>query len=88
MENLQKIGHVIEDLQFFGDQNLRHNFRVRQIFWRSKLETQFRVAPIFWQLFGIKGFVAIRIYKPISELFLLDFFDWVLFLFLVNPATY
>ena len=65
MENLQKFGDMIGDLQYFGDliwrSKLETQFRLEPIFWRSKLETPFRVGPIFWQLIGIKGFVAIKI---------------------------
>ena len=67
MEIPQKIGVIIGVLQYFGDliwrSKLETQFRVGQIFWRSKFKTQFRVGKFFWQLIGMKGFVAIKIYK-------------------------
>ena len=64
----------IADPHFFRDQN-----------WRHKLGW----GQFFWQLIGINGFVSIKIYiglyPNISSCFICD---WVLFLLLVNPATY
>ena len=63
----KNIGDIIGDDQFFRNliwrSKLETQFRVGQIFWRSKFKTQFRVGKFFWQLIGMKGFVAIKIYK-------------------------
>ena len=74
-KNLQKIGESPKIWRYnwrspiFWRSKLETQFRVGPIFWRSKLKAQFREGLIFWQLIGIKGFVVIKIYKPISEHF-------------------